>query len=96
MKGHGPIDAISKEKRKQSLVESVHRRYLPQTLFAWRIHHCRLPSLQLILILPNVRFIHGSGFCYVKLSSCDIESWNDSDVFLIDILSHKLIRNFEK
>jgi hypothetical protein len=52
-------------------------------------------------VIPrNVRFIEGSAFCNVRLSSISIETGNDISVvescFLIDILDHKLIRNFSK
>jgi hypothetical protein len=57
-------------------------------------------SLQSIVIPHSVQFIDGSAFCDVELSSCDIESANDRFVIenesLIDILDHKLIRNFSK
>jgi hypothetical protein len=45
-----------------------------------------------------VRFIDGSAFHFVKLSSIAIENGNNTIVvendLLIDIVSHKLIRNF--
>jgi hypothetical protein len=57
-------------------------------------------SLESIVIPHNVRFIDGSAFCGVRLLSSDIESESDRFViehqFLIDILDHKLIRNFSK
>jgi uncharacterized protein YajQ (UPF0234 family) len=59
-----------------------------------------LSSLQSIVIPRNVRFIDGSAFINVRLSSISIESENEIFVvendFLIDILHHKLIRNFSK
>jgi hypothetical protein len=55
-------------------------------------------SLQSILIPRNVQFIDGSAFLDVTLSSISIESGNKIFVveqdFLIDVLHHKLIRNF--
>jgi hypothetical protein len=55
-------------------------------------------SLQSILIPRNVQFIDGSAFMYVTLSSISIESGNEIFIiekdFLIDVLNHKLIRNF--
>jgi hypothetical protein len=57
-------------------------------------------SLQSILIPRNVQFIDGSTFLGVTLSSISIESGNEIFViendFLIDIINHKLIRNFSK
>jgi hypothetical protein len=57
-------------------------------------------SLQSIVIPRNVKFIDGSAFIGVTLSSISIESGNEIFViendFLIDILRHKLIRNFSK
>jgi uncharacterized protein YuzB (UPF0349 family) len=57
-------------------------------------------TLQSIVIPRNVQFIDGSAFVDVTLSSISIESGNDIFViekdFLIDILHHKLIRNFSK
>jgi tRNA A-37 threonylcarbamoyl transferase component Bud32 len=55
-------------------------------------------SLQSIIISQNVQFIDGSAFIGVNLSSISIESGNKIFViekgFLIDIVHHKLIRNF--
>jgi uncharacterized protein YajQ (UPF0234 family) len=55
-------------------------------------------SLQSILIPRNVEFIDGSAFIDVTLSSISIESGNQIFVIenglLIDVLHHKLIRNF--
>jgi predicted metal-binding protein len=55
-------------------------------------------SLQSIVIPRNVQFIDGSAFIGVTLSSISIESGNEIFViengFLIDIVHHKLIRNF--
>jgi hypothetical protein len=49
------------------------------------------------VIPQNVRFINGSAFIDVTLSSISIESGNEIFVlengFLIDVLHHKLIRN---
>jgi hypothetical protein len=57
-------------------------------------------SLQSIVIPRNVQFIDGSAFMDMTLSSISIESGNEIFViehdFLIDILHHKLIRNFSK
>jgi hypothetical protein len=57
-------------------------------------------SLQSIVIPRNVQFIDGSAFINVTLLSISIESGNEIFViehdFLIDILHHKLIRNFSK
>jgi hypothetical protein len=57
-------------------------------------------SLESIVIPQNVQSIDGSAFLGVTLSSISIESGNDIFVlekdFLIDILHHKLIRNFSK
>jgi predicted metal-binding protein len=57
-------------------------------------------SLQSIVIPRNVQFIDGSAFIDVTRSSISIESGsNIFDIeknFLIDILHHKLIRNFSK
>jgi hypothetical protein len=55
-------------------------------------------SLQSIVIPRNVQFIDGSAFNDVSISSISIESGNEIFVvekeFLIDIVHHKLIRNF--
>jgi predicted transcriptional regulator len=55
-------------------------------------------SLQSIKIPRNVQFIDGSAFELTKLNSISIEAGNDifhvEYDFLIDILHHKLIRNF--
>jgi hypothetical protein len=55
-------------------------------------------SLQSILIPRKVQFIDGSAFIGVRLSSISIESGNEYFVveneFLIDIVDHRLIRNF--
>jgi hypothetical protein len=57
-------------------------------------------SLQSIVIPRNVQFIDGSAFIEVTLSSISIESGNDifliQNDFLIDVLHHKLIRNFSR
>jgi hypothetical protein len=57
-------------------------------------------SLKSIVIPRNVRFIDGSAFVGVTLSSIAIEPGNDRFVIenelLIDIVDHKLIRNFSK
>jgi uncharacterized protein YuzB (UPF0349 family) len=57
-------------------------------------------SLQSIVIPRNVQFIDGFAFINLNLSSISIESGNKIFViendFLIDILDHKLIRNFSK
>jgi hypothetical protein len=57
-------------------------------------------SLQSIVIPRNVQFIDVSAFIGVTLSSISIESGNEIFVFendiLIDVLHHKLIRNFSK
>jgi hypothetical protein len=57
-------------------------------------------SLQSIVIPRNVRFIDGSAFNNTTLSSISIESGNDTFVIekdiLINVLHHKLIRNFSK
>jgi hypothetical protein len=57
-------------------------------------------SLQSIIIPRNVQFIDGSAFICVTLSSISIESGNNIFVIendiLIDVLHHKLIRNFSK
>jgi hypothetical protein len=57
-------------------------------------------SLQSIVIPRNVRFIDGSAFRSVTLSSISIESGNEIFVIekdiLIDVFHHKLIRNFSK
>jgi hypothetical protein len=56
-------------------------------------------SLQSIVVPRNVQFIDGSAFCDIELLSCEIESESDififENEFLIDILDHKLIRNFQ-
>jgi hypothetical protein len=56
-----------------------------------------LSSLQSIVILRGVRFLDGSAFRNVKLSSISIENENERFVIqndcLIDIVDHKLIRN---
>jgi hypothetical protein len=58
------------------------------------------PSIQSISIPQNVQFIDGSAFIGVKLSLTSIETGNTIFVieenFLIDVLHHKLIRNFSK
>jgi hypothetical protein len=55
-------------------------------------------SLQSIVIPRSVQFIDGSAFIGLTLSSISIETGNDIFViendFLIDIVDHKLIRNF--
>jgi hypothetical protein len=55
-------------------------------------------SLQSIAIPRNVQFIDGSAFVGVTLSSIIIESGNEmfviGDGLLIDVLHHRLIRNF--
>jgi hypothetical protein len=55
-------------------------------------------SLQSIVIPCGVQFIDGSAFRNMELSSISIESGNKRfvirDDFLIDIVDHKLIRNF--
>jgi hypothetical protein len=55
-------------------------------------------SLQSIIIPRNVQFIDGSAFINVTLSSISIESGNEIFIIekdiLIDVLHHKLIRNF--
>jgi hypothetical protein len=55
-------------------------------------------SLQSIVIPRSVQFIDGSAFSEVKLSFLSIEPENEHFVlendFLIDIIHHKLIRNF--
>jgi hypothetical protein len=57
-------------------------------------------SLQSIVIPRNVQFINGSALDNVKLSSVTIENGNTTFVvendLLIDILFHKLIRNFSR
>jgi hypothetical protein len=57
-------------------------------------------SLQSIVILRNVEFIDGFAFIGVTLSLISIESGNEMFViekdFLIDVVDHKLIRNFSK
>jgi hypothetical protein len=57
-------------------------------------------SLQSILIPRNVRFIDGSAFIDVTLSSITIESANEIFVieneFLIDVVYHKWIRHLSK
>jgi hypothetical protein len=57
-------------------------------------------SLESIVIPRNVRFIDGSAFIRVPLSSISIESGNEIFVIendlLIDVLHHKLIRNFSR
>jgi hypothetical protein len=57
-------------------------------------------SLQSIVIPRNIQFIDGSAFIGVPLSSISLESGNTifviENVFLIDVLHHKLIRNFSK
>jgi predicted metal-binding protein len=57
-------------------------------------------SLQSIVIPKNVQFIDGSAFIGVTLLSISIESGNDIFVIensiLIDVLHHKLIRNFSE
>jgi hypothetical protein len=57
-------------------------------------------SLQSIVIPRNVRFIDGSAFIDLTLSSISIESGNDifaiENDFLVDILHHKLIQNLQK
>jgi uncharacterized protein YajQ (UPF0234 family) len=57
-------------------------------------------SLRSIVIPRNVQFIDGSAFFGVTLSSISIESENEIFVikndFLIDVLHHKLIRNFSE
>jgi hypothetical protein len=57
-------------------------------------------SLRSIIIPRNVQFIDGSAFIDVTLSSISIESGNKIFViekdFMIDIVDHKLIRNFSK
>jgi hypothetical protein len=57
-------------------------------------------SLQLIVIPRNVQFIDRSAFIGVTLSSISIESENDIFVIEkdipIDVVPHKLIRNFVK
>jgi hypothetical protein len=54
--------------------------------------------LESIVIPRSIRSIDGSAFLFVTLSSISIESGNDVFVlkndFLIDVLDHKLIRNF--
>jgi hypothetical protein len=55
-------------------------------------------SLHSIVIPRNVQFIDGSAFIGVTLSSISIESGNEIFVIehdiLIDVVDHKLIRNF--
>jgi hypothetical protein len=55
-------------------------------------------SLQSILIPSNYQSIDGSAFSFMDLSNCLIESENQRFVsencFLIDVVDHKLIRNF--
>jgi hypothetical protein len=57
-------------------------------------------SLESIVIPRNVQFIDGSAFIHVSISSISIESGNELFVveneFLIDIIHHKLIRNFSR
>jgi hypothetical protein len=57
-------------------------------------------SLQSIIIRRNAQFIDGSAFYDVKLSSITIESDNNRFVvendLLIDIICHKLIRDFSQ
>jgi predicted metal-binding protein len=57
-------------------------------------------SLQSFVIPRNVEFIDGSAFIDLNLSLISIESGNDIFViendFLIDIVHHKLIRNFSE
>jgi predicted nucleotidyltransferase len=57
-------------------------------------------SLKSIVIPRNVQFIDGSAFIDVTLSSISIESGNEIFIIekgiLIDILDHKLIRNFSQ
>jgi hypothetical protein len=57
-------------------------------------------SLQSIVIPRNVQFIDAFAFIDVTLSSISIESGNETFVIendiLIDVLHHKLIRNFSK
>jgi hypothetical protein len=57
-------------------------------------------SLLSMVIPRNVQFIYGSAFADVTLSSISIESGNDIFVIgnniLIDVVHHKLIRNFSK
>jgi tRNA A-37 threonylcarbamoyl transferase component Bud32 len=57
-------------------------------------------SLKSIVIPRNVQFIDGSAFIGVTLSSISIESGSEMFViendFLIDVLHHKLIRNFSE
>jgi hypothetical protein len=56
--------------------------------------------LESIVIPRNVQFIDGSAFARISISSISIESGNERFVveneFLIDIVHHKLIRNFSK
>jgi hypothetical protein len=65
-----------------------------------RIESCAFAflSLQSIVIPRNVRFIDGSAFAGVIQLSISIESGNNIFViengFLIDVIHHKLIRNF--
>jgi hypothetical protein len=55
-------------------------------------------SLESIEIPSSVQFIDGSAFSHSKVNSISIESGNDIFVFehefLVDVLHHKLIRNF--
>jgi hypothetical protein len=55
-------------------------------------------SLQSLIIPRSVQFIDGSAFILLSLSSISIESGNEYFVvendFLIDVIHHKLIRNF--
>jgi hypothetical protein len=66
-------------------------RRIESNAFSWS-------SLQSIVIPRSVEFIDVSAFYDAELSSCEIESGNDRFIveheFLIDNLSHKLIRNF--
>jgi hypothetical protein len=56
------------------------------------------PSLHSIIIPRNVQFINGSAFIGVALRSISIESENEYFIikkgFLIDVIHHRLFRNF--
>jgi hypothetical protein len=57
-------------------------------------------SAQSIVLPRSVRFIDGSAFCHTKFSSVLIEGGGDAIIykndFLIDVVNHKLIRDFAR
>jgi hypothetical protein len=59
-----------------------------------------LSSLDSIEIPRDVRFINGCAFVQAHLSSISLEAGHDPLViendFLIDIVDHRLIRNFSR